>query len=138
MKIFNEIADVDVPAFEDGRLYIYVLENEPQHNIKIGRSSNMQQRLKALSGSNSGGNHITRIAVSDATWLYTLERIAHWHFHEYRIDGTEWFSGVLFEEITGYIDSLFQHKNYETCNRVREGFVKAQDRYVVPEEKAAS
>lgn len=36
MKIFNKIADVDVPAFEDGRLYIYVLENEPQHNIKIG------------------------------------------------------------------------------------------------------
>jgi hypothetical protein len=126
MRIFDDITSVDVPVLTDGQLYLYVLENQPQGNVKIGRSSNMQQRLRALSGSNSGGNRIVRCAVSDATWLYTLERIVHNKFREYRIDGTEWFSGTgcSFTDACEYIDFLFQSQEYAVCNQTRENFVK--------------
>lgn len=125
MKIFDDISKVNVPVLSDGQLYIYVLENSPQGNIKIGRSSNIQQRLRALSGSNSGGNHITRIAVSDATWLYTLEHLLHNHFSMYRIEGTEWFFGedMTFDSVVEYIENLFVSDEYATCNRVRCEFV---------------
>lgn len=126
MKIFDDIAKVNVPSLDEGQLYIYVLENAPQGNIKIGKSTNMQQRLRALSGSNSGGNHIVRIAVSDVTYLYTLEHIAHRKFDAYRIDGTEWFDGnfVSFDDTVSYIDSLFMRKEYNTCNETRKNFVE--------------
>ena len=122
MNIFDDISKVDVPVLADGQLYIYVLENYPQKNIKIGQSTNMQQRLRALSGSNSGGNYITKIAISDATYLYTLERIAHQHFHQYRINGTEWFDGVTFQDVVAYLDSLFASSEYRLCNGVRKNF----------------
>lgn len=122
MNIFDDISKVDVPVLADGQLYIYVLENYPQKNIKIGQSTNMQQRLRALSGSNSGGNYITKIAISDATYLYTLERIVHQHFHQYRINGTEWFDGVTFQDVVVYLDSLFASSEYRLCNGVRKNF----------------
>ena len=122
MNIFDDISKVDVPVLADGQLYIYVLENYPQKNIKIGQSTNMQQRLRALSGSNSGGNYITKIAISDATYLYTLERIAHQHFHQYRIHGTEWFDVVTFQDVVAYLDSLFASSEYRLCNGVRKNF----------------
>lgn len=122
MNIFDDISKVDVPVLADGQLYIYVLENYPQKNIKIGQSTNMQQRLRALSGSNSGGNYITKIAISDATYLYTLERIAHQYFHQYRINGTEWFDGVTFQDVVAYLDSLFASSEYRLCNGVRKNF----------------
>lgn len=124
MRVFYDIKAVDVPVLENGQVYIYILENSPQGNIKIGRSSNMQQRLQTLSGSNSGGNHITKCAVSDATWLYTLERIAHVHFAAYRIDGTEWFDGekVPFDDVAAFVDSLFLKEEYAWCNEVRRDF----------------
>ena len=125
MKTFNTISEVDLPAIADGQLYIYVLENSPQGNIKIGRTSDIQQRLTSLSGSNSGGNHITKIAVSNVTYLYTLERIAHMHFQEHRIEGTEWFDGskISFDEVVKYIDSLFDGEEYELCNETRKTFL---------------
>lgn len=125
MLLYNSIAQVNVPILTDGQLYIYVLENAPQGNIKIGKSTNMQQRLRALSGSNSGGNYITRIAVSDATYLYTLEQISHHHFDDFRIQGTEWFDGTYmsFEDAVEYVDSLFSSKEYQVCNGVRQQFV---------------
>ena len=122
MKIFDTISQVDVPVLQDGQVYLYVLENYPQGNIKIGRSSNLQQRLKSLSGSNSGGNQIIKVAVSDATWIYILESMVHNHFMEYRIDGTEWFdgSGMTFDDAVSFFDSLFVRPDYARCNEVRE------------------
>ncbi len=128
MKQYDKIQDVNIPAVSDGQLYIYVLENSPQGNIKIGKTSNIQQRLKSLSGSNSGGNHITKIAVSDVTYLYTLEGIAHRKFDKHRIDGTEWFDGnyVTFDEVVSFIDSLFTQKSYQLCNETRKDFTQKQ------------
>lgn len=123
MIVYNDISDVDLPILED-QLYIYVLENSPQGNIKIGRTTNIKQRLHSLSGSNSGGNHISRIAVSKPTYLYSLETTAHTHYHRYRIDGTEWFDGkyVTFDEVVNYINSLFDQKGYNLCNETRRKF----------------
>ena len=126
MKIFDNIKNVDVPVLENGQVYIYVLENEPQHNIKIGRSSNMQQRIQSLSGSNSGGNHIIRCAISDATYLYTLEGILHNIYKEKRIQGTEWFEGeeLSFFDVCTQVNSLFQTKDYIKCNTLRKNWIE--------------
>jgi len=42
-----------VPILEDGQMYIYVMLNS-NGNIKIGKTTNIIQRLKSLSGSNGG------------------------------------------------------------------------------------
>lgn len=125
MRQYTSVSQVDLPALTDGRLYLYVIQNEPQGNIKIGRTTNIKQRLRSLSGSNTGGNQIVRIAVSTDTYLYTLERLTHEAFKKYRIDGTEWFHGedLRFEDVCAYIDSLFTHKSYALCNSVRKDFI---------------
>lgn len=122
LQIFNDITQVNLPTLESGEVYIYVLENTPQGNIKIGKSTNIVQRLKSLSGSNGGGNHISKIAVSKSTYLYSLEGTAHSHFHVYRIPGTEWFDGtkMTFEDAVFYIDTLFDLPSYERNNGTRK------------------
>lgn len=124
MKVFENIKDVDVKELDNGEIYIYVLKNEPQGNIKIGISKNMQQRLQSLSGSNSGGNRIVQVAVSNPTYLYSLETTAHTYFDRYRIKGTEWFKGknVTFENAVAYIDYLFNKEEYSRCNELRKKY----------------
>lgn len=125
MYLFDEVKDVNFPSLDDGQLYIYVILNEPQGNIKVGRTSNIKQRLRSLSGSNGGGNRITRIAVSDSTYLYTLEGIIHQKFSQFRVPNTEWFVGedLCFDDVVRYVDSLFDSHEYEVCNQVRKDFV---------------
>lgn len=128
MYIFYDIRQVEFPALEDGQLYIYVILNEPQGNIKVGRTSNIRQRLTSLSGSNGGGNKIRKIAVSEPTYLYTLEGIIHNHLRDYRVPDTEWFVGedLHFDDVVAYVDSLFDSKEYALCNRVRKEFTMKQ------------
>lgn len=140
MQIFEHIKDVNVPILKEGQLYIYVLENAPQGNFKIGKSSNMQQRLRALSGSNTGGNRIVRCAVSEPTYLYTIENIVQNKFASNRIEGTEWFvgEGLSFKEIVSEVDEIFKTQSYFRCNEIRRDFVKQQlskgNKIVIPQE----
>lgn len=125
MNIYTDISQIMEPPVSDGQLYIYVIENYPDGNIKIGKTTNLKQRFKSLSGSNGGGNHIVKIAVSPVTYLYSIEKTAHTHFNSYRIPDTEWFHGkdLTFDDVVMYIDSLFNHKSYEHVNSVRKNFV---------------
>ena len=120
MKVYNDITHVNEPLLEDCQLYIYVVENYPQGYIKIGKSTNIQQRLKSLSGSNGGGNKLVKVAISNPTYLYTLERIAHDYFDKYRIKNTEWFKDITFEEAIEFIDSQFNSSSYNICNESRK------------------
>lgn len=124
MQVYDSVSAVNLPALEDGQLYLYVLENAPQGNIKIGRTKNIMRRLRSLSGSNTGGNALVKIAVSPPTYLYTLERLTHWAFARYRISGTEWFCGedLDFATVCAYIDGLFQCPEYLVCNETRKQF----------------
>lgn len=128
LNIYTDIKQVNEEAVTDGQLYIYVLENHPQNNIKIGKSSNVKQRFKSLSGSNGGGNKIVRMAVSPVTYLYSMEKTAHCHFDRARISGTEWFDGtkVSFEEAVNFIDELFNSESYERVNEIRKNFTLEQ------------
>ena len=130
MNIYDNIKNVELPALENNLYYIYILENEPQHNIKIGITTNIQQRITSLSGSNSGGNHIIRCAVSEPTYLYTLERILHNRFKDNRIDGTEWFSGenISFEMACDVADEIFASDEYIKCNNIRKDFCMKQEK----------
>lgn len=94
-------------------MYLYVLENS-QGNIKIGKSSNIKERIKSLSNSNSGGNKLIRVAISPPTYITFLERTLHEHYHTYRLDG-EWFDGhkISFEDIVEFIDTKIFNDGFQ-------------------------
>ena len=121
----------ELPILDDGTYYIYVMLNSPQENIKIGITTNILQRLQSLSGSNSGGNKIVKLAVSDPTYVASSEKAFHNHYDRYRIPNTEWFDGskLKFEDVVDFIDKQFKLKSYEACNKLRkELYEKEQDR----------
>ena len=120
MKIYNDINAITEKIADSGQLYIYVVENYPQMNIKIGRTTNPKQRMRSLSGSNNGGNKISRVAISPMTYLYTLEECYHTKFNKFRIRGTEYFSGVTFEEVVAFLQETFESDGYKNCNNVRK------------------
>lgn len=122
----------ELPVLEDGSCFIYVMQNYPQNNIKIGKSTNMVQRLQSLSGSNSGGNKIVKIGViSEPTFVQSTEKTFHNIFDRYRIPDTEWFEGLIFEDIVAEIEKQFNMSTYERCNKLR----KEQAEVKVREEK---
>ncbi len=110
-----------IPVLEDGQVYIYVMLNAPQGNIKIGKTKNIMQRLQSLSGSNGAGNHIVDLWISPATWLHSIEKLCHEHFEHARIPKTEWFEGnkVNFDDVVKYVSDLFSDKNYFKCNEMK-------------------
>lgn len=120
MRIYTNVKDIIEPVAEAGQVYIYVLENYPQENIKIGRTTNPKQRFRALSGSNNGGNIIKRIAISPMTYLYSLEHTCHDRFDRFRIKGTEYFHHIGFEEVVNYIDMLFNSDGFARCTELRK------------------
>ena len=134
MKIYNSknvMGLKELPVLDNGTYYIYVMLNSPQENIKIGITTNILQRLQSLSGSNSGGNKIVKLAVSEPTYVASAEKAFHNHYDRYRIPNTEWFDGnkLNFEDVVDFIDKQFQMKSYKTCNRLRkELYEKEQEK----------
>lgn len=105
--------------------YIYILENDIGY-IKIGITTNFDNRLKSLSGSNGGGHKIVNYYVSKETYLYTLERIMHNIYGKYRISGTEWFdfsnSNISFNDCVNKLKELMESPGYNRCNQTRKEF----------------
>jgi hypothetical protein len=122
MHIYDDLQYIVEKPADKGQLYIYIIENYPQKNIKIGRTTNPVQRFRSLSGSNNGGNYIKRVAISPITYLYTLEKRCHIHFDQFRISGTEYFSDLLFEDAVEYLDDIFCSESYTRCNKIRKDF----------------
>lgn len=133
MKIYNfkNITELkELPILDDGSYYIYVMLNSPAHNIKIGITTNIVQRLQSLSGSNGGGNRIVSLAVSEPTFCASSEKAFHERFGKYRIEGTEWFDGsrLIFEEVVTEMENQFSTRSYETCNKIRKELVEKRIR----------
>lgn len=129
MNIYMDISDIKETIADDNQVYIYVLQNYPQGNIKIGRTTNPIQRFRSLSGSNNGGNRILRVAISPMTYLYSLETTLHTHYDRNRIPNTEYFQKLEFEDVVKYIDELFSSPSYNKCNQIRKEFyIKNPDR----------
>ena len=113
-----------IPVLEDGQIYIYVLLNSAG-SIKIGKTTNLPNRIQSLSGSNAAGEYIIDWYCSPATWLHNLEKIAHSHFSYARMSG-EWFDGtkIAFDETVEYVKSLFESDDYERCNELRKKIIE--------------
>lgn len=112
-----------IPILDNEQVYIYAILNTC-NKIKIGITKNIQQRYQSLCGSNSQGNEILKVYVSEATYLNNLEKMIHEHFDKFRLKKTEWFvsnkSGVLkYEEVIEYIEQLFSSADYKRCNEIR-------------------
>jgi hypothetical protein len=114
----------NIPVLEDGQVYIYVLLNSAG-NIKIGKTTNMAQRIQSLSASNGAGESIVNYYCSPATWLSNIEKIAHEHFKYARMSG-EWFNGkkLTYNSVVDYVSGLFVGRDYERCNQLREQIIK--------------
>jgi len=105
--------------FENKLVQIYVIKNDGGF-IKIGVTTNTEQRLQSLSASNGGGHKIVEVWTSPETYLYTMERVLHMHYHNNRIKGSEWFKDLDFNEVVTYAKSLFASDSYRRCNQIRE------------------
>ena len=118
-----------VPVLDDGQLYIYVILNSVG-NIKIGKTTNIMQRLQSLSGSNGGGSKIIALYCSPSTWMQSMEITSHSHYHYARIPGTEWFDGtkVDFKEVIEYVDGLFHTESFHRCNELRRSVMEKKDK----------
>ena len=75
MRVYNDIRMISLPKIEDIQYYIYAIENELGY-VKIGISQDITQRVRSLSGSNTGGNKIIRIAPYKGTLPLFKSRIA--------------------------------------------------------------
>ena len=119
VRIYDNIKMINLPKIENIQYYIYAIENELGY-VKIGISQDITQRVRSLSGSNTGGNKIIRIAVSNPTYLKTLENTFHSMFNNYRIANTEWFKGITFDEIIIKMNETFNSDSYFKCNEMRK------------------
>ena len=118
----------EIPVLEDDRIFIYVMLST-NGNVKIGKTTNIIQRLKSLSGSNGYGEKITALYVSPfPTWMHSIEHTCHNHYHFARIPGTEWFDGskVNFNEVVEYVDGLFYSESFERCNESRRKVIEKE------------
>ena len=118
-----------VPVLDSGQIYIYVMLNS-SGNIKIGKTTNIQQRLISLSGSNGGGYKISALYCSPATWIQTMEETCHNHYHFARINGTEWFDGdkVYFKNVVKFVDGLFRKESFKVCDELRKKINEKKER----------
>lgn len=115
----------DYPILEEPKLYIYIMLNNVG-KVKIGKTKNIQQRYQSLCGSNGQGNDITKVYISECTYLYKLENIMHDKFNKYRVKNTEWFydksdpnGECLFIDAIEELELLFSSIEYEKCNELR-------------------
>lgn len=121
----------EYPILDDGSIYVYIMVNDAGR-IKIGKTTNIQQRYQSLCGSNSAGMEITHVCCSPSTYLHTIETIMHDKFKKYRIPSTEWFydennSGELtFKNVVRELHSLFSSSEYQKCNDVRKKIVESK------------
>ena len=118
-----------IPVLEDGQIYIYVILNSIG-NIKIGKTTNILQRMQSLSGSNGGGTKIYAVYCSPSTWLQSIEGTLHNYYHFARILGTEWFDGskIDFMETVKYVNKLFYSDEYKKCNELRRIIMEKKDK----------
>lgn len=118
-----------IPVLEDGQIYIYVILNSIG-NIKIGKTTNILQRMQSLSGSNGGGTKIYAVYCSPPTWLQSIEGTLHNYYHFARILGTEWFDGskIDFMETVKYVNKLFYSDEYKKCNELRRIIMEKKDK----------
>lgn len=114
----------NISILDDGQVYIYILKNSA-NSIKIGKTTNLQNRIQSLSGSNAAGEEIIDYYCSPVTWLHNIEKIAHEHFSYARMSG-EWFDGIKvgFDEVVTYVESLFNSSDYERCNELRKKIIE--------------
>lgn len=123
MKIYDKtnISSLKLlSSVPDYQMYIYVILNS-EERLKIGKTTNPLQRIISLSGSNTGGSKICKIAcLEEPTYVLTLETVLHTHYNKNRIHGTEWFKDIDFYEVVKYINELLSGSSYDKSNNIRK------------------
>ncbi len=111
--------------FYGKEVQIYVIHNTNDY-IKIGITTNFDQRLQSLQGSNGGGAIIDRYWVSRPTVLYTLENMLHRIYQDYRIWGTEWFEGLDFIDVVDKVAEIMNSHSFKRCEEVRKELYESE------------
>lgn len=120
----QELKNIEV--LKDPLLYIYILLNSAG-KVKVGKTTNIAQRVQSLGGSNGAGDKIIRCYCSEPTYIFNIEFIMHEKMKKYRIPNTEWFyydegpdGELLYSSAVGLLERLTSSKEYEKCNLIRK------------------
>lgn len=113
----------DLPPLKDGRIYNYILLFD-SGNLKIGISTDVKQRIKQLSNSNSGGFKLINYNITPPNYIAsTLEKYLHYIFREYKVEG-EFFKDLDFNEVCKKCDEIMHSDEFVRCNEIRKDFIK--------------
>lgn len=117
----------NLPTLKDGLAYNYILLTS-SGNIKIGRTTNIYQRVKQLSNSNCGGYKIINYCISPPNYISRMmERIFHEKYNKYRIEG-EYFAGLDFDEVCHFFQGTFESESFKRANENKKKlYVKETD-----------
>lgn len=135
VKIFDSNNITDIHRYEkenttdDLMGYVYIIEWD--NKVKIGSSSQIEQRVKTLkrNGEIYGNCHLGRIGISPAhTNYYENEKMLHAYFADCRIETTELFQ-IPFDDIILSIPDTILYKNEvvelkEKHEKASEGLIK--------------
>lgn len=125
--MFNLDELKNIKNFED-KLYGYVYVIDNGINVKIGCTSNLYNRMKSLSNSNSGGNVIKEIYYSPSSPIYrTIEKLMHEKFSKYNSVG-EWYKDISYKNVCNYLDALCNSPGFKRCSEERERFIEDRKR----------
>lgn len=110
-----ELKDMDI---SEGQEVVYVLLNDEGY-IKIGKTSNLFNRLQSLSGSNSSGHEIVRYYSTEPMYIARLvEKVCHNKFHRYQKNNSEWFysPNLHYEDVIAYLENVVDSVDFERRN----------------------
>lgn len=111
----------NMPALTDGLAYNYAFLMS-SGNIKIGRSTDVYNRLKQLSNSNSGGYSVVNFCISPPNYISkTMEKTLHNLYKDYRVEG-EFFANLDFDDVCKMFSELFQSESFKNANENRRQY----------------
>lgn len=91
------------------KVFVYLMKQEEffRNRYKIGISKSPEKRRKAIKSSSGLPTKIIKTyAFKNRTKALQVESLAHDNFDKYRLNDTEWFSGLSHKDIIKYLELI--------------------------------
>lgn len=108
---------------ENLKTYIYIISDG--QNYKIGKSNDVEKRLRGLSTGNSKDLSIVCKYEIDSTYVSEVEKQLHNKFKQYNVKN-EWFSNAIEKHIP-QIKNIIEETVHDTNNKIEKPFVDNND-----------
>lgn len=106
---------------KNGKAYNYILLFS-SGNIKIGLTTDIENRIQQLSNSNSGGYKLENYYISKPNYIAnTVEKYMHFLYKNNRVEG-EFFENLNFEDVCNTLENIMNSNDFKISNQVRKEF----------------